>query len=99
MRILLTGLLIILTMSGCSQMAKDTAITYVKDHNLTNQVTRACYDSSFFGFKKCPYAGMLEVEINIVPYIPITSKFCFSIAQQTHLRLSSMTCIQYDFIR
>jgi len=82
--------------SGCSQMAIDAGNKYIKKHNLENSVTTVCYD--LVDKKSCP-KGTKQLDINILPFIPLSSRFCLGFVDIDSTKPDGMYCYKYDIIK
>ena len=80
MKKIILAVAIILTLSGCSQMAIDAGRDKMKEFDLQDDVTYICYD--LINKKECP-KDLLQLDINILPIVPGTSRFCFGFSKIT----------------
>jgi len=95
MRHLLIAITAVFLFSGCSQMAIDAGNKYIDKHDLRSKVTMVCYD--LVDKKECP-KGAKQLDINILPFIPLSSRFCLGIIDRNFTKPNGMYCYDYDFI-
>lgn len=88
------GLAILL--SGCAGSFKQSAEQVINKHNLRNKVTTVCYD--YWDKKDCP-KGTLQYDIDVVPYIPSNSRFCFGTTSSEDKTPIGMYCYKRDIIK
>jgi len=83
--------------NGCtSVMSKQAAEEAIKSNGLDNHVTVVCYD--IINKKKCP-TGTMQLDINILPFIPFSSRFCFGVTREQLKLPVGMYCYTRDLIK
>ena len=92
MKKIILAIALILTFSGCSQMALDAGSKQMTDYSLQNDVTYICYD--WIDKKECP-EQLMQLDIDILPYIFGTSRFCFGFSEITP-NPECMNCYYHD---
>ena len=92
--ILILIVVIAMLFSGCS--LKSIAEDYIVKHELDKKVTTICLD--IIDKKDCP-RGFKEYNIDIVPKIPFSSRFCFGITDGNFTVEDGMRCYTRDIIK
>ena len=97
-KIMMIALFIFAMLSaGCSQMAQEAVDEHLKTNHLENYVTTVCYD--LVDKTDCP-KRWYQYDINIVPFIPLSSRFCFSVIPENEvLMLQGKLCYSYDILK
>lgn len=101
MKKIVIGCLMVLSMmfSGCLGVSPDTykevGETFIKEHSLDTKVTYFCYD--VIDKKDCPNT-LMQYDINLLPYIPTSSRFCFGFSEVIEIP-QGMLCIKRDFVK
>lgn len=97
MKTVFAGMVMVIVFSGCSAMAQKAGNDYIKQHGLEHKVSSACYD--LVDKKDCP-SGWMQYDINILPFIPISSRFCFGLNEiNKPFYPVGMVCYSYDFVK
>ena len=97
-KIMITLVMIVAMLSaGCSQMVKEAVDNHLKYSHLENYVTTVCYD--LIDKTDCP-KSWYQYDINIMPFVPLSSRFCFSVLPENEvLMLQGKVCYSYDVLK
>jgi len=95
MKRVIVGLGVVLAFSGCSMM-KDKAETFIAERGLDKKVSMICYD--YFDKKECP-SDTKQVDIDVLPFVPDSSRFCLGFVDKNATKVEGMKCVSRDIIK
>ncbi len=91
----ITSAVVLLGLSGCATM-HDRGVAYIKENHLEKAVTTICYD--YWDKKDCPM-GTFQADIDVLPSIPGTSRFCFGFTEVGTKYPAGMKCYSKDIVK
>ena len=96
MKKMMIGVIAMVLFSGCAGTFKSNVEQAIRDNDLHNKATTVCYD--LIDKKECP-VGTLQLDVNILPFIPMTSRICAGVSDTNATFPDGMYCYRRNIIK